>query len=342
MTASGPGGPSFLPALRAPRRMAAVALLACLPWLAGAVAAAADAPLTLAVADLPQFSPVLIADIEGYYASEGLTLKVLHCVNGRRCLKHLTDGEAQFAVVGDTPLVMASFGRTPFSVVATIGTTSRDTAMLARTDRGVRTAADLKGKRIGVMRGTTANYFSDALLLFHNISPSDVTTISLSAADPLGPLQRGEVDAAALYQPFRARALQAMGSQVIELASPKLFTITFNLVAAPAAAGGRDEDAVKLLRALQRANRLIAADPARARAILAARLKLEPKLLEAIWGEYDFGLSLGQPLITTLEAQARWAVREGMMPASAMPDYLDFMRPGPLQAVDRRSVTLVK
>ena len=324
-------------ALRVARRSLAV-VLACLPWLANAVAA----PLTLAVADLPPFSSALIADAEGYYAAEGLTLKVLHCVNGRRCLKHLTDGEAQFAIVGDTPLVMASFGRAAFSIIATVATTSRETAMVVRTDRGISVPADLKGKRIGVLRGTTANYFSDTFLLFHNISPSEVTTVSLAPGDPIGPLLRNEIDAAALYQPYRAKALQTMGTQAAELAAPKLFTITFNLVAAPAAAGGRDEEAVKLLRALQRANRLIAADPARARAIVAARLKIDPKLLQAIWGEYDFGLSLGQPLITTLEAQARWAVREGIMPASAMPDYLEFMRPGPLLTVDRRAVTLVK
>ncbi len=104
----------------------------------------------------------------------------------------------------------------------------------------------------------------------------------------------------------------------------------------------RNEDAIKLLRALKRAHQLIISKPELARAIVASRLKLDLTDVETTWNNYVFELSLAQPLITTMEAQARWALRENLVPGGKMPDYLDYVRTEPLKSVDRRAVTLVK
>ena len=57
-------------------------------WVAlqGAAWPARAATLTVALSNLPYYAPVWIADAEGYFAAEGLDLRLLHCVNGRRCL----------------------------------------------------------------------------------------------------------------------------------------------------------------------------------------------------------------------------------------------------------------
>ncbi len=303
------------------------------------MAHAQPAPQTLALAMLPHAAPVLIADAQGFFAAEGLPLKVIDCVNGRRCLKHLTDGQAQYATVADTPIALLGFTAKDFAVVATTTTSARENKLMAHSESGIRTPADLTGKRLGFIKGTTSQYFADVFLRFYGIEPKDVTLVALDAADPVGPLQRREVDAASLYQPHGQRALQALGSSVLTLPSPKVFTVTFNIVSVPTAS---DDDIQRLLRAVLRAQRLIASEPAKARVIVATRLKQDPQLLDAIWPDFDFALGLHQPLINTLEAQARWAQREGQVPQASMPDFLDLIRPEPLRALDRRAVTLVK
>ncbi|MBC7603035.1 MAG: ABC transporter substrate-binding protein, partial [Ramlibacter sp.] len=99
-------------------------------------AAVQSAPLTLAIADLPAFSTALIAEDQGYFAAEGLDLKTIHCVNGKRCLKHLTDGEAHYATVADTPVVLSAMGGAKFEILSQLATTSRENHFLARADRG--------------------------------------------------------------------------------------------------------------------------------------------------------------------------------------------------------------
>ena len=299
------------------------------------------APLTIAIGELPGYSTALIAHEQGFFAAEGLDIKVILCVNGKRCLKHLTDGEAQYATVADTPIMLAALGGARFDILATTGTTSRENHLLARADRGIRAAADLKGKRIGVIKGTTAHYYTDTVLLFNGISSQQVTFVPIEGGDAAAALIRGDVDAVGLYNPIW-KVQAALGKQLVTISHPNVFTVTVNLVGIKRTAGGKESDALKLLRALQRADRLIDSDPVRARAIVAARLKLPASEIDALWKDYDFSLTLAQPLISSLEAQTRWALRENLVPGAKMPDFLDYVDPAPLRALDARAVSIIQ
>ena len=308
-----------------------------------ATAMAAPKSLTLAVADVPHAAPILIADAKGYFAAEGLSLKVVHCAVGRICLQKLLDGNAQFATVADVPIALAGLTRKDFAVVATTTISGRENRMVVRQDRGIRSAADLKGKRIGTVIGTSGHYFTESALIYSGVSVSDVTIVPLDPSDVVGPLQRGEIDAAGLFEPHGRDVLRRLGVQVRALPIPEILSTTFNLVSVSAAAGARDEDILKLLRAIQRANELIRDNPETAHRIVAAALKRDPESLAESWDDFDFRLQLGQPLVTTLEAQARWAMRDKPAGArTALPDFLDLIRPEPLRSLDTRAVRLVK
>jgi NitT/TauT family transport system substrate-binding protein len=313
--------------------LAAQLLLAC--WAAPTVAQ--PQPLRIAVAQLPYFSPALVAGWQGFFADEGLAVEIVPCVNGRRCLKHLTDKEVDIATVADTPIVTAVHDGLPFHILATM-TTSRDNSFIARADRGIASPADLRGKRIGFVRGTTGHYFTDTFLTFHGIGLDQVTMVELDAARAPQQVAAGEVDAAGLYQPHGPTALRLLGDKGLLLPAPRLYTVTMNLVARP---GLNDADAAKLLRALQRAIAYIRADPPRARALVASQLKLEPKVVNEAWELLSFRMSLGQSLLTTLEAESRWMRRSNQVQGTTTPDFLARMRPGPLRSLDPSAVTLV-
>lgn len=313
--------------------LAAQLLLAC--WAAPTVAQ--PQALRLAVAQLPYFSPALIANWQGFFAAEGLTVEIVPCVNGRRCLKHLTDKEVDVATVADTPIVAAVHDGLPFHILATM-TTSRDNSFIARADRGIASPADLRGKRIGFVRGTTGHYFTDTFLTYHGIGLDQVTLVELDAARAPQQVASGEVDAAGLYQPHGPAAMRLLGDKGLVLPAPRLYTATMNLVAKP---GLSDADAAKLMRALQRATAYIRTDPLRAKALVASQLKLDPEVLSQAWELLSFRLSLGQSLLTTLEAESRWMLRTGQVKGNASPDFLARMRPGPLRSVDPTAVTLV-
>lgn len=298
--------------------------------------------LTLAVADIPYSAPVLIAEAEGYFATEGLALQVKHYPVGRICLEQLLAGEAHFATVADTPITLAGFTRHDFGILATTTISGRENQIVMRTDRGIRQPADLQGKRLGVIPGTSGHYFADTFMLFHGVKIDTVIEQPLDAKDPVGALVRGEVDAASLFGINVTDALHRLGPQGRVLPGPAFFSVTFNIVGRPASQGVSDEDAVKLLRAVQRATVLLQREPERARAIVAKALKVSVEDLAKTWDSFEFRLQLSQSLITTLEAEARWALRRRLVPTGDVPDYLDLVRIEPLKKLDARAVTLIK
>jgi ABC-type nitrate/sulfonate/bicarbonate transport system substrate-binding protein len=333
------------PALRrrAPTaRLAALARTALLA-LAAAWQAAAATPLTLATSATPTAAPVLVAEAQGYFRAEGLEVKVRRCPVGRVCLKWLLDGEVQFAAAADLGLTVAAFSDRPFGIVASIAEAGRSVRIVARADRAVRQAADLRGRRVGVLVGTNAHYFTDTLLQLGGLAPAEVRLLPLDATDPLGPLLRGEVDAAGLFEPHAQAAIDALGGNAVVLPTPAYLGSTFSVVAAPPPGGATDEQVTRLLRALQHAVAFIAAEPQRARAIVAPQVGLDVRQLEPAWTRLRFGVELEQSLLTTFETQARWARRNGLVPAAApLPNYLDHVREAPLHQLDPAAVRLVR
>jgi ABC-type nitrate/sulfonate/bicarbonate transport system substrate-binding protein len=305
-----------------------------------AAASVPAAQLTLAIADLPAMTPALLAESEGYFAAEGLDLKVIRCVNGRECLQHLIDGKAQAATVADTPIVIAAHAGVRFEILGTL-TTSREHRLLVRADRGVRSLADLKGRRLGIIKGTSGHYFADSALALGALDPATLTLVPVPPGEIVERLLAGDIDAAGLYQPLAQEAIRRLGARGAVVAEARYYAMTINLVGRVGPALS-DDDATRLLRALRRACALIQAQPARARAQLARLLKLDASVVDALWPDYDFRVVLEQTLITTLESESRWAVREDLVSDKAMPDYLDRIRPEPLRALDRRAVTLAK
>jgi ABC-type nitrate/sulfonate/bicarbonate transport system substrate-binding protein len=312
-------------------------------WLGALPAGVTAAPLTLAIGELPHYATLLLAERLSYFAEAGLEVKVIPCVNGKRCLQHLLDGEAQVAGVADVPIVMAAHTGRGFDIVATLATSTQESRFIARRDRGIRGPADLTGRRIGFVRGTTAHFYADAFLRFHGIDPASVTLVALDPARAPAQLASGEVDAAALYQPHAAQAQLALGERALLLPAPRLlYTAAVSLISQSAAQGVDDERLRRLLQALQRAGQFMQAEPARARALLASRLKLDATLVAAIVDSFDYRLQLSQTLIGTLEAESRWAVREGLVTDRTVPDFLDHVRPGPLSSLDRRAVSIIR
>ena len=124
------------------------------------------------------------------------------------------------------------------------------------------------------------------------------------------------------------------------LPKPGGYVETFNLIINKKLQGVRDDELVKLLHALDRAQQFIATEPVKAKAVLRERLQVDQRFIDSIWPRYNYRIALNQSLLTTLESEARWARREGHVKADQSPDYLDFIYATPLRRVRPAAVNI--
>ena len=113
---------------------------------------------------LPDAALAHIAQKKGYFQHEGLDVTVqLHLI-GKDALQSVIDGKADFATVAETPIMFEIMKGEKISIIATIDTSNKNIAILARKDKGILVPHDLKGRKIATTSGTIGEFFLWILL----------------------------------------------------------------------------------------------------------------------------------------------------------------------------------
>ncbi len=303
----------------------------------------ASAPLALGVSDGPVSLPIYVADAHGLFKEQGLDVRLLECRSGRECYRALADGKLEVATSSELLVAVGSATRADLAILATISASAYQIKLVARRGTQLAEAPQIRGKRVATVMGSSAQYFLDNWLVFNDIDPRTVTVVPESPEAIVAALEQRDVDAIAVWEPLASVAATALRGEAVTFASPRVYTQHFNLVADRATIARREPELVKLLRALIRAQRLIADDPAAAADLLAARLHVSRATAVKAMADQDFRIRLDQSLVTTMQSQARWAVRAGFDHGGTHGiDLLRAIEPGPLRKAAPDAVGLVQ
>ena len=319
----------------------------CAGWIGIAAGAATTANaaerLTIALSHSSLALPLYVAQAKGYFQEAGVAVHSIECLGGQRCMAELLEGRADIATVTELAVAFQSFKRSDFAIFVTFASSQRHEKLVVRKSSGIRDWSQLAGKRVATVRATSSHYFLDSAALLHGVDPRRLDLLAL-APEQVGPaLVEGRVDAAAIWEPFAQETLRALGTDGLVMPGTRIYASTFNLVARRDLIARREGDLVRTIRALQHAIQFIAEQPDEAQAILKSRLGVDQAYVDATWRDYRYQLSLNQSLLSTLEGQVRWAIREGHVPpASQMPSLLQFIDLGPMKKAMPDVPTLVK
>lgn len=284
---------------------------------------------------------VYVGQEEGAFAAHGIALTVRPFVTGKIALDAVLRDEADLAIVADTPFALAVLRGSPVAVVSSIYASRKMMSLMADRSK-IGAPADLAGKTIGTVFGTNAQYFLDTMMLAHGVPRASVTIVDVPPEQLEQALLSGRVDAVTIWHPQRALLRSALGAEATSLSGEDIFVYRFLLVAKTGYIERNGAAIARLLAALDQAIVSIQRDPARARQVIARSIGLAPDLLQDGFSASDFHLALDQSLLLELGVQSRWALRQGIVAETALPDFLDHLRPAPLQAVRPSAVKYIR
>ena len=145
---------------------------------------------------------IRIAEIKGYFKEEGLDIEFRDFNSGKASLAAmLNKKDVNISTAAQTPVVSNSFNRDDFSIIAAMNFSDNDIKVLAHRDRGIKSPSDLRGKKIGITKGSTGHFFMDLFLSYAGIIPSDVETIDIKPDELPQALADGLVDAICTWEP---------------------------------------------------------------------------------------------------------------------------------------------
>ena len=135
--------------------------------------------------------------------------------SGPPMLDAISSGAVDVGGVGNTPPLFAIDQAKKLKVVSAYSQGATGDAIVVPKGSKVTGVADLKGKKVAVAKGSSANYNLLAQLSDAGLKFSDITPVYLQPAEALAAFKGGSVDAWAIWDPFTAQAELDAGAHVI-------------------------------------------------------------------------------------------------------------------------------
>lgn len=261
-----------------------------------------------------------VADSQKTWQAQGLKPEVVTFASGRLALDALVGGRITIATAAETPVVFANLNNLPVRI---IGTLNRHEPFDLVASTSIATAKDIKGKRIGYAQGTNAHYYLGKLLTANGLTLADITAVNLSPGDFVTSLINGSLDGFIWTEPHLSQALAQGGDKVHVIRSPELYETYSSIITLQSTIDEKPDLLVKALKALIAADGYIKTNPEPSIAIVAERIKLDPKIAAAFWDRTRFDLTLDKPaVVKLLQEEAEWAVANKLTrPDAKIPDF---------------------
>ncbi|MGU7770693.1 sulfonate ABC transporter substrate-binding protein [Burkholderia sp. MR1-5-21] len=125
---------------------------------------------------------------------------------GPQLLEALNANSVDFGSTGAPPPVFAQAGGVRFVYVGAEPPAPHSEALFVRADSPIRTVADLRGKKVALQKGSSANYLLLTALQKAGVRYDEIRPVYLPPADARAAFESGNVDAWAVWDPYYAAA----------------------------------------------------------------------------------------------------------------------------------------
>ena len=203
----------------------------------GSAAAAALSPRGQGHADIKgirigyQKNGVLViarqqAALEKHFTSQGIEVKWVEFSSGPPMLEAMNVGSVDYGAVGDSPPVFAQSAGAAIVYAAGQPITNGQ-GILVQANSPIRSIADLKGKRVGFTKGSSAHNVIVQTLEKAGLTYADITPVYLTPPDAGPAFATGSIDAWSVWDPYLAIGETRQNGRILVSASDITKTNSF-------------------------------------------------------------------------------------------------------------------
>jgi ABC-type nitrate/sulfonate/bicarbonate transport system substrate-binding protein len=291
--------------------------------------------MTIATGVDPSFSAFYIGKAAGLFAKHGLDVTVNTGASGSAMVPFLVNNQIDAAYGSDLAGVINHNIDPDIVAVA-------DGVKLVRWESVVgRNIADLqglKGKKIGIAKGTGAEIFWRQVEEKYGLKPADYQVIDIEAPEMVAALERGDIDAFAVWEPWPTRATMSIQGAKILLDSEGLVQNRNFIYMSRSWIEKNRPAAEQFVLALCEANDIINNDRPEAAKMVEKFLNMPVELANELMPKLDFHMYLEDQSLTAVKDSEDLLISRGKMKTPL--DYGSYIDADLLKAVRPKAVSL--
>jgi ABC-type nitrate/sulfonate/bicarbonate transport system substrate-binding protein len=280
-----------------------------------------------------------IAKDRGYFTEHGVNVKLETQESGPASLRALLAGKGDLDAFADFVFVSHMLEHPEIRILTVIAQLDNVIRLVARKDHGITGPSDLRDKRIGLVRNTSADYYFHMLLMLQNIPYQDVKVVDVSPSQQVKAIMQGDIDAAVVWEPFARQMETELGKNAISWPAQSGQDFFWTLVGTDDTLKKRSSAIRGVMTALCSAEDFANTQRNEAKKIVAAQIGASH--LPELWETNSFSLGLSRPLILAMESQFRWIKSKEEVRVFKMPDFLNFISFDHLNAVRPERVQML-
>ena len=281
------------------------------------------------------------AEDRHFLAENGIDFTFKTYDTGLASLAELLNHKIDIAGASEYPIVAKAFQKANISIIASIDK-SYVIYFVGLTDRGIRNVANIKGKKIGLPRGSIAEFYLGRFLSLNGMNIRDVTLINLPWEHAVGAMAHGSVDAVVTEEPYVSQIQKQHPQGTVRWSVHSSQGIYIVLVCRNDWIKQHPDQVERVLNSFAQAEGYIVQHPTEAKAILRKRYRYDDGYMARVWPEHQFSLSLDQSLVVALEDEARWMIGNHLTTEKQVPDFLNYIYEDGLKAIRPDAVSIIR
>ena len=291
--------------------------------------------MTIATGVDPSFSAFYVAKNAGIFEKNGLDVQVNTGPSGSAMVAFVIQNQVQ-AAFGAEAAGIQNHNIDPNVVVAAEGALMLQWYGMVGRDIG--SVEQLKGKKIGVARGSGSEVFWLAMIDKLKLSASDYKIVQVEAPEMVAALERRDIDAFSAWEPWLTRAVGSIQNTKLLLGNEGIMSPRVYIYMNKGWASKNPVSAVSFMRSMVEATDLINKEPEKAAVLVSNFLKLDKDLTASLMKKLRFDVRLDQSSIdnfVTIQEQLK-----GLGKLAKPVDLTQFIEPKMLKEVRPEAVTL--
>jgi ABC-type nitrate/sulfonate/bicarbonate transport system substrate-binding protein len=285
--------------------------------------------------------PLFVAESQGFFVQNRLNVTFKIYDVGLNAATALVNGEVDMASpVAEYVMVGKIFDNKKIQAIASIDEVDY-ALVIGRKDRGIEDVSDLKGKKIGVVRGTILEFQLGRFLELNGVNPAEVTLVHGTLPESTSAIVSGELDAVMSIPPFTTSIQKQLDANAA-LWSAQNIQPFYSLVLADQQWVQQHPKIVeRFLMSMRQAEEFIIEHPDRAEEILQKKLNFSDEEMARVWSQNQYSLLLDQSLILAMEDEARWMIENNLTSQETIPNFLDYLYLDGLRTVKPEAVNII-